>query len=326
MKVSVVGAAGYTGGELLRLVHGHPELELVQAISRRYAGRPVSEVHPNLHHLGLTFHAPPELDRVSIAFLAVSMGAAAELEAGISERAETIVDLSPDFRAGALSATGTAYKTGLPELFADELAGATRISVPGCMATAVILALEPIQRAGLVSGDVVVDARTGSSGSGAEPTLASHHAERGQAFRVYRPAGHRHEAEIAELAGVRARMTVTAVPAVRGVQVICHVTPPRPVTRQEVLRVLQRAYRDRPFVRVVARGRGVHRMPDPQFLSGSNFVDIGCAVDADGGRIVLVAALDNLVKGAAGGGVQSLNVASGLAEDAGLGFPGLHPA
>lgn len=326
MKVSVLGAAGYTGGELLRLVHAHPELDLVQAISRRYAGRPVAEVHPNLHHLGLTFRLPQELDVVDIAFLALSAGASAEVEAGVGEQATTIVDLSPDFRAGAVSASGTPYRTGLPELFGDELAGARRISVPGCMATAAVLALAPVQRAGLVAGDVVVDARAGSSGSGAQPGAASHHAERGHAFRVYRPAGHRHEAEIAVLAGVRARMTVTAVPAVRGVQVICHVTPPQPVTRQDVLRVLHREYRDCPFVRVVARGRGVHRMPDPQFLSGSNFVDIGCAVDEDGRRIVLVAALDNLVKGAAGGGVQSLNVASGLPEDAGLEFPGLHPA
>lgn len=326
MKVSVLGAAGYTGGELLRLVHSHPELDLAQAVSRRYAGRPVAEVHPNLHHLGLTFQPPQELTSVDTAFLALPSGASAEVEAGIAEVAETIVDLSPDFRAGASSASGETYRTGLPELFADDLPGAVRISVPGCMATAAVLALAPLRRAGLVAGDVVVDARTGSSGSGAEPGPASHHAERGHAFRVYRPTGHRHEKEIAALAGVRARMTVTAVPAVRGVQVICHVTPPEPVTRQDVLRVLQREYRDRPFVRVVARSRGVHRMPDPQFLSGTNFTDVGCAVDEDGGRIVVVAALDNLVKGAAGGGVQSLNVARGLPEDTGLEFPGLHPS
>ncbi|WP_030253811.1 N-acetyl-gamma-glutamyl-phosphate reductase [Streptomyces violens] len=326
MKTSVLGAAGYTGGELLRLVHAHPELELAQAVSRRYAGRPVAEVHPNLQHLGLTFRSPQELDRVDTVFLALPAGASAEVEAEVAERAGTVVDLSPDFRAGARSASGSPYRTGLPELFADELAGAERISVPGCTATAAVLALAPVQRAGLVAGDVVVDARASSSGSGAEPTASSHHAERGHAFRVYRPAGHRHEAEIAQLAGVRARMTVTAVPAVRGLQVICHVTPPEPVTRRDVLRVLQRAYRDSPFVRVIARGRGVHRMPDPQFLGGTNFTDIGCAVDEDGRRIVLVAALDNLVKGAAGGGVQSLNVARGLPEDAGLDFPGLHPA
>ncbi|MEV0135174.1 N-acetyl-gamma-glutamyl-phosphate reductase [Dactylosporangium sp. NPDC050688] len=326
MKVSVLGAAGYTGGELLRLVHTHPELDLVQAVSRRYAGRPVAEVHPNLHHLGLTFQPPQELSPVDTAFLALPSGASAEVEAGVAEVAGTIVDLSPDFRAGASSASGETYRTGLPELYGDELPGAARISVPGCMATAAVLALAPLQRAGLVAGDVVVDARTGSSGSGAEPGSASHHAERGQAFRVYRPTGHRHEAEIAAHAGVRPRMTVTAVPAVRGVQVICHVTPPEPVTRRDVLRVLQHAYRDRPFVRVVARSRGVHRLPDPQFLSGTNFTDVGCAVDEDGRRIVVVAALDNLVKGAAGGGVQSLNVARGLPEDAGLEFPGLHPA
>ncbi|MFD7168121.1 N-acetyl-gamma-glutamyl-phosphate reductase [Streptomyces violascens] len=326
MKVSVVGAAGYTGGELLRLVHAHPKLELVQPLSRRHAGRPVAEVHPNLHHLALTFRAPQELQPVDTVFLALPSGASAEVEAVVGERAETVVDLSPDFRGGRLSADGTAYRTGLPELFADELVGARRISVPGCMATAAVLALAPVQRAGLVAGDVVVDARAGSSGSGAEPGPASHHAERGNAFRVYQPAGHRHETEIAALTGVRARMTVTAVPTVRGAQVLCHVTPPGPVTRREVLQVLQRAYRDHPFVRIVARGRGVHRMPDPQFLAGTNFVDIGCAVDEDGGRIVLVAALDNLVKGAAGGGVQSLNVACGMPQDAGLEFPGLHPA
>jgi LysW-gamma-L-alpha-aminoadipyl-6-phosphate/LysW-L-glutamyl-5-phosphate reductase len=326
VKVSVLGAAGYTGGELLRLVHTHPELDLVQAVSRRHAGRPVAEVHPNLHHLGLTFQPPQDLTPVDTAFLALPSGASAEVEAGVAEVAATIVDLSPDFRFGAGSASGELYRTGLPELFADELPGAARISVPGCMATAAVLALAPLQRAGLVAGDVVVDARTGSSGSGAEPGPASHHAERGQAFRVYRPTGHRHETEIAALAGVRPRMTVTAVPAVRGVQVICHVTPPAPVTRRDVLQVLQREYRDRPFVRVVARSRGVHRMPDPQFLSGTNFTDVGCAVDEDGGRIVVVAALDNLVKGAAGGGVQSLNVAHGLPQEAGLEFPGLHPA
>ncbi|GAA1551597.1 N-acetyl-gamma-glutamyl-phosphate reductase [Dactylosporangium maewongense] len=326
MKVSVVGAAGYTGGELLRLVHAHPELDLVQAVSRRHAGRPVAEVHPNLHHLGLTFHPPQELAPVDTAFLALPSGASAELEAGVAELAGTIVDLSPDFRAGASSASGDVYRTGLPELYADELPGAERISVPGCMATAAILALAPLSKAGLVAGDVVVDARTGSSGSGAEPGPSSHHAERGNAFRVYKPAGHRHEKEIAAHAKVRARMTVTAVPSVRGAQVVCHVTPPEPVERRDVLRVLQREYRDRPFVRVVARSRGVHRLPDPQFLSGTNFVDVGCAVDEDGGRIVVVAALDNLVKGAAGGGVQSLNVARGLPEDAGLEFPGLHPA
>ena len=156
MKVSVLGAAGYTGGELLRLVHTHPELDLVQAVSRRHAGRPVAEVHPNLHHLGLTFQPPQDLSPVDTAFLALPSGASAEVEAGVAEVAGTIVDLSPDFRAGAGSASGETYRTGLPELFADDLPGAARIAVPGCMATAAVLALAPLQRAGLVAGDVVV--------------------------------------------------------------------------------------------------------------------------------------------------------------------------
>ena len=328
MKASVLGASGYVGGELLRLVLGHPELDLVQATSRRHAGRPLGEAHPNLRHVpDALFSTSDELEPVDVAFVALPTGAMTERHRQIAESAGTVVDLGRDLREDAQSGVpGARYRTGLPELYRSELAGCTRISVPGCMATAATVALRPLADAGLVDGDVVVDARTGSSGGGTEADASSHHPERQHAFRVYRATGHRHEAEIARMARVRARMTVTAVPAVRGVQVVCYVRPPEPVTRAAVWDAYRAAYTDESFVRLVARRGGVYRLPDPQFLAGSNFVDVGFDVDADGGRIVAVAALDNLVKGAAGGGVQSLNVAAGLPERTGLEFPGLHPA
>ncbi|MFD8478584.1 N-acetyl-gamma-glutamyl-phosphate reductase [Kitasatospora sp. NPDC059673] len=325
MKVSVIGAAGYVGGELVRLALGHPELELVQATSRRHAGSPLGVVHPNLrHHRTLRFTEPDRLEPVDVLFTALPKGESSKLAARLADLAPTLVDLGQDHREPD-GTEGGGYVTGLPELYRAELAGATRIAVPGCMATAAALALKPLAEAGLVAGDVVVDARTGSSGAGATPSEASHHPERQHALRVYKATGHRHEKEIARLCRTRVRMTVTALPLVRGVQVILHVRPPRPVTRAEIWETYRHRYDEEPFVRLIARRTGVHRLPDPQFLTGSNFTDIGFDVDPDGRRVVVVAALDNLVKGAAGGAVQSLNAAAGLAETTGVDFPGLHP-
>lgn len=325
MKATVLGAAGYVGGELLRLALGHPGLEVVQATSRRHAGRPVGLVHPHLrHHAGLLFTEPDVLEPVDVLFSALPRGELARVHDQITSVARTVVDLGPDFRDPE-GPGGAAYVTGLPELYRGALAGATRISVPGCMATAAAVAIRPLVAAGLTRDDVVVDARTGSSGAGGEPSRATHHPERQHAMRIYKATGHRHEREIARLCGVRARMTVTAVPLVRGVQVVAHLRPPRPVSRTEVWSAFRDAYADEPFVRLVAHRSGLHRLPDPQFLYGGNFVDLGFDVDDDGRRVVVVAALDNLVKGAAGGAVQSLNVAQGLEEQTGLDFPGLHP-
>ncbi|MFS4092189.1 N-acetyl-gamma-glutamyl-phosphate reductase [Streptomyces sp. AF1A] len=325
MKATVLGAAGYVGGELLRLALGHPELDVVQATSRRHAGRPVGLVHPHLrHHAGLLFTEPDALEPVDVLFSALPRGELARVHDRITCTARTVVDLGPDFRDPD-GPGGAGYVTGLPELYRGALVDATRISVPGCMATAAAVAIRPLVAAGLTQDDAVVDARAGSSGAGAEPSRATHHPERQHAMRIYKATGHRHEREIARLCGVRARMTVTAVPLVRGVQVVAHLRPPRPVSRTEVWSAFRDAYADEPFVRLVAHRSGLHRLPDPQFLSGSNFVDLGFDVDDDGRRVVVVAALDNLVKGAAGGAVQSLNVAQGLEERTGLDFPGLHP-
>jgi N-acetyl-gamma-glutamyl-phosphate/LysW-gamma-L-alpha-aminoadipyl-6-phosphate reductase len=214
--------------------------------------------------------------------------------------------------------------TGLPELHRKQLADADHISVPGCMATAAILALYPAAEAGLVAGPVTVDARTGSSGSGAGAGPANLHAERSGAMRVFAPVAHRHSAEIEQATGVSVKMTATGVEAVRGVQVLVRVTLADDADERALRSAYRDCYHDEPFVRVVAQRRGVYRLPEPKILSGSNFCDVGFAIE--GRDALLVAALDNLMKGGAGNAVQCLNVRFGWPERTGLEFTGLHPA
>jgi len=335
IRAAVMGAAGYLGGELLRLLIGHPGTEVAHAVSTRFPGRRVDSVHPNLRaQTDLLFSAPDDLDACDVLLMATPHKATMGLLPEMRGRAKTVIDLSGDFRDPdpavyeryygvphtAAELLG-AFVPGVPELFRAELAEADLISVPGCMAAAAILALHPLT--GLIGPDVHVDARTGSSGSGALAGDANLHAERSGALRVFAPVRHRHEAEVARLTGLNARMTATGVEAVRGVQVVCHATGTGSVDERAVRRAYRERYAGEPFVRIVAHRTGTHRLPDPKLLSGSNYCDVGFAVDGD--RITAIAALDNLVKGGAGAAVQCLNIRTGQPETLGLGFPGLHP-
>jgi len=339
LTAGVVGASGYIGGELLRLVLGHPQLRLVQATSDTHAGRSLHSVHPNLLHLAAVPFSPhDELEPVDVLFLALPHGEAMHRLPVLAERARIVVDLSADFRLRDARTherwygpghprqhLSQRFVAGLPELERERLRSATWISVPGCMAAAATLALRPLVAESLLEGEVLVDARAGSSGSGQKPTPAGQHAERSGAMRVYEPVGHRHQADIDQACGVRSRMSVTAVEAVRGVQVLVHARPVRPLHERDLWAVYRRHFGDEPFIRLVTQRRGIHRWPEPKILSGTNFCDVGFAADADGCRVVLIAALDNLVKGGAGNAVQSVNLAAGFDEGAGLQFPGLHP-
>ncbi|MCP9956173.1 MULTISPECIES: N-acetyl-gamma-glutamyl-phosphate reductase [Streptomyces] len=341
LRVAIVGASGYIGGELLRLLHGHPRVTVVAATSDRLAGRRVDGPHPNLRgHTDLCFVGHDTLESVDfeVLFLAAPHRETMGRMAGFLKLARTVIDLSGDFRlrdpgvyASYYGVPHTAphllpdFTTGLPEWHRARLASSDRISVPGCMATAGILAVRPMARAGLIEGTVRVDARTGSSGSGVSGGPASAHAERSGALRVFAPSGHRHEAEIAQATGHAVRMTATGVEAVRGVQVVCHVKLAPGVSERDVRSAFRAAYRNEPFVRVVAQRHGLYRLPEPKILTGSNFCDVGFAVSGEDGTAVLIGALDNLVKGGAGGAVQCLNVRFGWPERTGLEFPGLHP-
>jgi [amino group carrier protein]-6-phospho-L-2-aminoadipate/5-phospho-L-glutamate reductase len=339
VKVSVVGGSGYIGGELLRLLLGHPEVEVVQVTSSSRAGEPVWEAHPNLRHASRLRFTPHEsLEAVDALFVALPHGASAGRIGELSERAGLLIDLSSDFRLRDPRDYGRYYGrdhpqpdlldgfvAGIPELCRDALRSATRIAVPGCMANAAILALHPLAQADLLDGEVVVDARTGSSGAGTVPGAAGHHPERSGVMRVYRPFRHRHEPEISQVVGVPVRMSATAVGAVRGVQVVAHLTLNRAVEDAELRRLYGSVYGEEPFVRVVAQRRGVHRLPEPRVMTGSNFCDVGFARDGDGRHVVALGALDNLVKGGAGNAVQSFNIAAHFEERTALEFAGLHP-
>jgi N-acetyl-gamma-glutamyl-phosphate/LysW-gamma-L-alpha-aminoadipyl-6-phosphate reductase len=337
VRVTVVGGSGYIGGELIRLLLGHPQAEIAAVTSSHLAGHRIDVTHPNLRGLtDLKFSDPAELGDPDVLMLASPHRKTMSAMPELLGQAKHVIDLAGDFRLHDAEVFNRYYKvahaapellgtfvTGLPELHREELRDADRISVPGCMATAGILALAPLS--GLLRGPVYVDARTGSSGSGATAGPGNLHAERSGSLRVFAPTSHRHEAEIAQATGLTVQMSATGVEAVRGVQLLCRVTLEDGVDEPAIRAAYRRAYQSEPFVRVVAYHRGAYRYPEPKILLGSNFCDVGFALEPGAARATVIAALDNLVKGGAGNALQCLNIRFGWPERLGLEFPGLHP-
>lgn len=340
VRASIVGGSGYTGGELLRLLLGHPFVEVTQVSSRSLATQPVHRAHPNLRgHTDLAFVNPEEIGACDVLFLCMPHGRAAGEIDRWRGLAPLVVDLSADFRLNDEAAYQRWYGEshpnpgalaesvyGLPEVSRQRLSGARLVSGVGCNATAMTLALMPLARAGLVRR-AICDVKVGSSEAGAEPSAGSHHPVRARTARTYSASGHRHLGEVAQSLGdIDVDATVTAIDMVRGVLCTAHVEPTRPVESKELWRLYRQAYGDEPFVRIVADRSGPNRFPDPRVVVGSNHADVGFAIDERSGRIVALCAIDNLVKGAAGSAVQSMNLALGRNEIEGLWFPGLHPA
>jgi N-acetyl-gamma-glutamyl-phosphate/LysW-gamma-L-alpha-aminoadipyl-6-phosphate reductase len=273
-----------------------------------------------------------------VLFLALPHGEAARAIDRYAAVAPRVVDLSADFRLRDAGVYERRYGGphpspcwlgrfvyGLPELRRDEIREARYVSGVGCNATATILALWPLARRGLVDR-VVAEVKVGSSEGGAASSAASHHPERSGAVRSFAPTGHRHVEEIRqELGGVEVHFSATAVEIVRGVLCTAHVFPTEPVPERELWRIYRDAYAGEPFVRIVKDRTGVYRYPEPKILSGSNYCDVGFERDADSARIVVLSAIDNLMKGAAGTAVQAMNLMMGWDETAGLEFAGLHP-
>ncbi len=338
LTAAVIGGSGFAGGELLRLLADHPELEPAQATSRSYEGRAVGYAHPNLRDLDLKFTDPAELEPVDVLFAAtphgVSMGRIDEFR----DAADTVVDLSADFRLRDPAAYDEYYDGherpelleeavyGLPELNRDALPGADLIAAGGCNATVTLLGLYPLVEAGLLSADdrAVVDVKVGSSEGGAGGGRASAHAERSGVVRPYAPTGHRHEAEIVQQLGVDPAFTVHAVDMIRGASATGHLFTGE-VSKGDLWGAYREAYGDEPFVRLLGGAGGVYRYPEPKAVAGTNLVEIAFELDPEHGRVVVFSAIDNMMKGSAGQAVHAANVALGLEETAGLTFRGLHP-
>ncbi len=339
IRVSIVGGSGYAGGDLLRVLLFHPQVEIVQVTSERHAGKLVTSVHPNLRKLTrLKFVAIDELEPCDVLFLGLPHGHVMKRVEQFEALAGTLIDLSADFRLNdpehykkwygddhACPERLTDFVYGIPELHRAEMVGARRIASAGCNATATILALHPLYEAGLVDS-AVVEVKAGSSQGGNRFSEASHHPERSGAVRSYKPTGHRHVGEMQqELGADNIHFSATSIEMVRGILATCHVFLNRQLTEKDIWKLYRGAYGTEPFIRIVKERSGIHRYPEPKLLAGGNYCDIGFEIDEHSNRLVVVSALDNLMKGAAGQAVQAFNIAHGFDETLGLEFPGLHP-
>ena len=350
-RVSIVGGSGYAGGELLRLLLEHPHVEVAQVTSESHAGHYVHSRHPNLRgRTRLKFSPLSTLESCDLLFLALPHGQAMTHIEHLSQLAPRIIDLSADFRLRCASAYVKWYGHehtapewlsrfvyGLPEINRQVIVGASHVSGVGCNAAATILALWPLFEADLVDRErgVIVEVKAGSSEGGATAGDSSHHPDRSHAVRSFAPTGHRHTAEVIQALSSEGRvvpvhMSVTAIELVRGVLATAHLfvkkeIGPDGLQLAGVWRTYRAAYGGEPFVRIVRERRGVYRYPEPKILWGTNYADVGFDYDPETGRVVTIAAIDNLMKGASGSAVQCMNLMCGWEESEGLGFPGLHP-
>lgn len=342
-RVSIVGGSGYGGGEVLRLLLDHPHVEVAQVTSRQRAGEFVHAAHPNLRgRTKLQFIPPQELETCDVLFLCLPHGEASKAIEKYAALAGRIVDLSADFRLRDKAAYKKWYGEehpapawldrfvyGLPELQRERLRGCKLVSGVGCNATAMNLALLPLARKGLIRS-AICDIKVGSSEGGNANSPSSHHPERAGIVRSFAPTGHRHQAEVAQElmephGTFELHASITSVELVRGVLCTAHVMPTRAVDEKELWKIFREAYADEPFVRLVKDRTGLHRYPEPKLLSGTNWCDVGFERDPDSERIVVMSAIDNLMKGAAGSAVQCMNLMCGFEETAALRFTGLHP-
>lgn len=343
MRVSVVGASGYAGGELLRLLLDHPEVELLQATSESHLGEFVYQQHPNLRkRTALKFSSRQTLEPCDVLFLALPHGDSQKNIEHYASLADRIVDLAADFRLRDPQLYKTYYGSdhaapdwlgrfvyGLPELHREEMRQASYISGVGCNATASILALFVLVKNDFLDTGkpVIVEIKVGSSEGGATPNPGSHHPERSGVIRTFSAFGHRHTAEVLQELGLQdVHLTMTSVDLVRGALAAAHAFVKPGVTEKDLWRAYRAWVEQEPFVRLVKDRRGIYRVPEPKILAGSNYADVGFELDEQSGHVVATAAIDNLMKGASGSAVQAMNLMCGIDETAGLGFSGLHPA
>ncbi len=347
-RAAVIGGSGYGGGEIIRRLLLHPNVQLVRVASIDHVGEPIGNVHPNLEGLtSLTFEdvAPEKAaEGMDVVLLGLPHKVSATKMPALMKTGARVVDLSGDFRLRDPAAykkyygadhpcpdelTRGTFVYGLPELNREAIKKARYVASPGCFATTIELALLPLARAGLLRGPVEIVGITGSSGSGIAPSAGTHHPVRASNLRTYKPLEHQHIPEIVETlvaAGgkdVSLRFVPVSAPLARGIFATCFAHVDAATTPERVKSIYAEAYAKEPFVRVPAK-----RLPEVVAVSGSNYAEVGVVtgdVDAAGRLVTAFAATDNLIKGGAGQGVQSMNLMLGLDERTSLEDPGGYP-
>lgn len=344
ITVSIAGASGYIGGELLRLLLLHPEVNVQQVTSERLAGKPVSRAHPNLRAVTkLKFSSMNDLEPCDVLCLALPHGEAMQRCSDLFHLGERVIDLSADFRLRdpadyplwyGHEHTHPEYLEkfvyGLTELHREEIIETKHVACTGCLAATAILSLMPLMRAGAIDPSrIILEGKIGSSAGGNKSDQSSHHPERSGAVRSFKPTGHRHTGEMVQELNFGTKpqiyFSATAIELVRGILMTAHTFLKEDLSDKDVWGIYREAYGQEPFIRIVKERQGIFRYPEPKILAGTNYCDIGFERDPHSDRLVVIGALDNLVKGAAGQAVQAINLMFGFEEQTGLAFPGLHP-
>ncbi len=343
LRIAIIGAAGYAGGELLRLLLQHPELGGLVATSRSQAGVAVGEVHPGLAPLTdvrFSGAAPAEAARgADVVFLALEHGESSRLMGDVLEAGPgLVIDLAADFRVSDLALYARYYGAhpapelvprftyALADVLGSALAGRTALAAPGCFATAAELALYPLAKSGVELAPALFGV-TGSSGAGVHPRATTHHPARAHNLFAYSVLTHRHEAEILQQwrgwtgrSGARARLMTHSGPFVRGIHLTLHAEwPGTGGTPPDARQLFRDAYRERPFVRLL------DQPPELTHVIGGNYALLHVAQSADGREVQVMVVIDNLVKGAGGQAIQAMNLSLGLPETSGLRFGGVFP-
>lgn len=338
IKAAVIGGSGYAGGELVRLLLFHPEVDLITVTSQSHIGEKVSDVHKNLFKITDLRFQKEDIARIAeesdVVFFALPNGLSMTKIKAIDLTRTKVIDLGADFRLYDSKIFEKVYGVrhnaqkllqsavlGLPEWYKEKISKTQLVACPGCFPTGALLALLPLAKAGLLTNKVIIDSKTGSSGSGIKPSEKTHHPERAQDMSAYSIFNHRHYWEIAqelkkEAEKVDITFTPHSIPIVRGIFTTAYIILEKPANEQDIKKVYDNAYQNKPFIRLVDSTHCA-------VVAGTNYCDISLHVKDN--MIIVTSVIDNLVKGAAGQAVQNMNIMFGLDETLGLNFPGTHP-
>lgn len=344
IKVGIIGATGYAGSELVRLITQHPKAELVTMTSQSYAGQEYKEVYSNYSHLNYVCeeeHIEEMAEKCDVIFLALPHGVASKkINADILSKTK-IIDLGADFRIQDVDVYEKWYTThyskdilpeavyGLCEVNRDKIKGKRIVANPGCYTSCSILSLYPLVKEGMIDlSSIIIDAKSGATGAGRGLSLGNHYCELNESVKAYKVANHRHTPEIEEQLSIAAgqdivlNFTPHLIPMDRGILATCYATLNKKYTYADIRKAYEKYYGDEHFIRLTKEGV----FPETKWVKGSNFVDIGFTVDERTNRVIVIGALDNLFKGAAGQAVQNMNIIMGIEETTGIDYVPIFPA